>query len=61
MMAINSELGKIEGAVDVSEESLNKMDTTDLEAIAEQQDALAENIAAVLDRYGAQKLAVGCH
>jgi hypothetical protein len=71
MARMGSQLEKMEAAVDVFEEGLNKMDTTDLEAnrekseaVAEQQDAHKEEamvkpIGALVDRYGDQHLAVG--
>jgi hypothetical protein len=61
----------MEAVVDVFDERLNKMDTTDseaswekLEAVAEHQgvhkeEAAVETIGALVDQYGDQHLAVG--
>jgi hypothetical protein len=48
-----------------SKKGLNKTDATDLEAVAEQQDAPKEEakveiIGALEDRYGDWHLAIGC-
>jgi hypothetical protein len=69
MARMNSQLEKMEAAVDVFEERLNKMATTDLEAnrekseaVAEQQDAhkeeaAVETIGDLKNRYGDWHLA----
>jgi hypothetical protein len=73
MARMDSHLDKIKATVDVFEESLNKMDITDLEtnkekleATAEQQVALKEEamvkiIGALVDQYGDQQLALWRH
>jgi hypothetical protein len=71
MSRMDSHLETMEAAVDIFEERLNEMDTTDFEGNreksdckAEQQDApkeetAGENIGALVDRYGDRHLAVG--
>lgn len=73
MGRMDSHLDKIEATVDVFKESLNKMDTMDLEANQEKlmatveqldapkEEARAENTGALVDRYGDQQLAIGCY
>jgi hypothetical protein len=68
---MDSELEKMEAAVELFEERLNKMETTDLEtkrgnseAVAYQQEvpneeAEVETVGALEGRYGDRKLAVG--
>ncbi|XP_023720006.1 uncharacterized protein LOC111871262 [Cryptotermes secundus] len=62
MARLGSQLEKMEATVDVFKERLNKMDTTDLEAVAEQQDApkeeaMVETIRVLVEQYGDQHLA----
>jgi hypothetical protein len=66
MARIDSQLEKMEAAVDVFEEGLKKLDTTDLEAnrekseaVTEKQDAPKETIRALEDRHADRHLAVG--
>jgi hypothetical protein len=70
---MDSQIEKMEAAVIVFEEALNKMDVTDLEANAEsitsesehlevsKEEAAVETTGALEDRYGDRHLAVGRH